>query len=49
MRDQGGLFLHELVHSPNLVGGGDRILDGNKCYDWYAYVVLFPALLEVEY
>ena len=36
--DQGGAYLHELTHSPNLVGTApQQILDGNQanCYSWY--------------
>lgn len=44
MLDQGGAYLHELTHPPNLVGV-QGIRDGkySKCYDWYVIeYLLYP-------
>ena len=46
--DQGGAYLHELTHSPNLVGV-QGILDGNQanCYDWFV-LGPFPFIDDVS-
>ncbi|KAL8709205.1 MAG: hypothetical protein Q9225_007490 [Loekoesia sp. 1 TL-2023] len=50
MLDQGGAYLHELTHSPNLVGV-QGIRDGkySKCYDCGARVEDPPWLIAINY